>query len=161
MDKALETLARKVGEGLNNLGLSMATAESCTGGWIAKAVTDIPGSSNWFDRGFITYSNESKQEMLGVTAETLQTRGAVSQATVREMVQGALARSGASLAVAVSGIAGPGGGTGDKPVGTVYIAWQRRGAEVRARQVHLEGDRDQVRRQTVILALEGVLELLG
>ncbi len=161
MDKALETLARKVGEGLNKLGLSMVTAESCTGGWIAKAMIDIPGSSGWFDRGFVTYSNESKQEMLGVSAETLRNEGAVSEATAREMVQGALAGSRASVAVAVSGIAGPGGGTEDKPVGTVYIAWQREGAEVLVRCVHLDGDREQVRRQTVVSALEGVLELLG
>jgi nicotinamide-nucleotide amidase len=161
MDKRMEALARKVGERLAELGMSMAVAESCTGGWICKAMTDIPGSSGCFDRGFITYSNEAKQEMLGVTAATLEAHGAVSEATVREMVQGALERSQASVAVAISGIAGPSGGTAHKPVGTVWLAWQRAGEEARSRREHIDGDREQVRYQAVIIALEGVLELLG
>jgi nicotinamide-nucleotide amidase len=161
MDKQMEALARKVGERLAGLGLSMAVAESCTGGWICKAMTDIPGSSGCFDRGFITYSNEAKQEMLGVSEATLLAHGAVSEATVREMVQGALENSRASVAVAISGIAGPGGGTAEKPVGTVWLAWQRAGGEVRSRQERIDGDREQVRYRAVIIALEGILELLG
>jgi nicotinamide-nucleotide amidase len=161
MDTQLETLAHKVGERLARLGLSMAVAESCTGGWICKAMTDIPGSSGCFDRGFITYSNEAKQELLGVSAATLQAHGAVSEATVREMVQGALENSRASVAVAVSGIAGPSGGTPEKPVGTVWLAWQREGREIRTRRERIHGDREKVRYEAVIIALEGMLELLG
>jgi nicotinamide-nucleotide amidase len=160
MDTHLEALAQKVGGRLARLGLSMAIAESCTGGWISKAMTDIPGSSGCFDRAFITYSNEAKQEMLGVAAATLQAHGAVSEDTVREMVRGALERSRASVALAISGIAGPSGGTVEKPVGTVWIAWQRKGGEARTRRERLDGDREAVRYQAVILALEGVLELL-
>jgi nicotinamide-nucleotide amidase len=139
----------------------MAVAESCTGGWICKAMTDIPGSSGCFDRGFVTYSNEAKQEMLGVAATTLEQQGAVSEATVREMVRGALENSRASVAVAISGIAGPGGGTAEKPVGTVWLAWQRRGEEIRSRRESIGGDREQVRYRAVIIALEGILERLG
>jgi nicotinamide-nucleotide amidase len=138
----------------------MVSAESCTGGWIAKAMTDIPGSSCCFDRAFITYSNEAKQEMLGVAAETLQQHGAVSEAVVRQMVQGALDRSRASVAVAVSGIAGPDGGTEDKPVGTVWLAWGRKGGEVIASKKLFPGDREEVRHQTAITALQGILDLI-
>jgi len=153
----LQSLAQQLGDHLLRAGLSLVTAESCTGGWIAKLVTDIPGSSAWLDRGLVTYSNESKQEMLGVRPETLERDGAVSEATVREMARGALERSRAGIAVAVSGIAGPGGGTPDKPVGTVWIAWVREGGETLARVHRFQGDREAVRRQSVRAALEGLI----
>ena len=160
-DHELDVLARRVGEALTARGLWLATAESCTGGWIAEAVTAIAGSSGWFDRGFVTYSNAAKTDMLGVRGDTLDTHGAVSEATVSEMAAGALARSRADLAVAVSGVAGPGGGSAAKPVGTVCLAWARRGAPTATTTVHLAGDRAAVRRQTVRLALQGVLERCG
>lgn len=160
-DHELDVLARRVGEALAARGLWLATAESCTGGWIAEAVTAIAGSSAWFDRGFVTYSNAAKTDMLGVGGDTLDTHGAVSEATVSEMAAGALARSRADLAVAVSGVAGPGGGSAAKPVGTVCLAWARRGAPTATTTVHLAGDRAAVRRQTVLLALQGVLERCG
>lgn len=157
-DHELDALARRVGEALANRRLWLATAESCTGGWIAEAVTAIAGSSGWFDRGFVTYSNDAKADMLGVRAATLETHGAVSEATVSEMAAGALDRSRADLAVAVSGVAGPGGGSPAKPVGTVCLAWARRDGPTGVVTVHLDGDRAAVRRQTVILALQGILE---
>lgn len=157
MDAELYELSGRVGDALKARKLMMAAAESCTGGWIGQAVTMVPGSSKWFDRGFVTYTNEAKQDMLGVSAETLQEFGAVSEQTVREMVAGALARSRAQIAVAVSGIAGPDGGSPKKPVGTVVLAWGEKGGGVTARSVHFQGDRDAVRRQTVIAALEGLL----
>jgi nicotinamide-nucleotide amidase len=135
----------------------LAVAESCTGGWLCQAITDIPGSSRWFDRGFITYSNEAKQEMLGVPAAILETYGAVSAETVRAMVAGVLERSPADCAVAVSGIAGPGGATPGKPVGTVWFAWQRRGGECVTRREQFDGNRRKVRYQAVITALRGTL----
>jgi nicotinamide-nucleotide amidase len=160
-DNALDMLARRLGERLLAAGRMAATAESCTGGWIAKALTDIAGSSAWFDCGFVTYTNEAKQDLLGVRADTLATLGAVSEATVREMVAGALARSRADLAVAVSGIAGPSGGTLEKPVGTVWLAFGARGGPVRAERCRFDGDREAVRRQAVARALQGLDELLG
>jgi nicotinamide-nucleotide amidase len=161
MDAELYELSGRVGDVLRARKLMMATAESCTGGWIGQAVTMVPGSSKWFDRGFVTYTNEAKQDMLGVSAETLKAFGAVSEQTVREMVAGALARSRAQVAVAVSGIAGPDGGSRQKPVGTVMLAWGERDRSIEARSMHFPGDRDAVRRQTVITALEGLLALLG
>ncbi len=160
-DKALEALARHLGERLLAAGRMAATAESCTGGWIAKTLTDIAGSSAWFDRGFVTYTNAAKQDLLGVRADTLATQGAVSEATVREMVAGALARSRADVAVAVSGIAGPGGGSPEKPVGTVWLAFGARGGPARAERFRFDGDREAVRRQAVARALQGLDELLG
>jgi nicotinamide-nucleotide amidase len=139
----------------------LATAESCTGGWIAKAATDVAGSSAWLERGFVTYSNAAKEEMLGVRAETLVAHGAVSGPTVLEMVAGALERSRAQVAVAVSGIAGPGGGNSEKPVGTVWLAWSVPGRAPWAERRWLAGDRDRVRRQTVRLALEGLVAALA
>lgn len=139
----------------------MVTAESCTGGWIAKCITDIAGSSRWFERGFVTYSNQAKMEMLGVAGSTLKQYGAVSEETVREMAAGALRHSQAQLAVAVSGIAGPGGGTPEKPLGTVWLAWQRQGQTCQTRLFHFDGGREAVRRQAVQKALEGVLNVLG
>ena len=160
MDAELYALSGKVGDALKAHGAMMAAAESCTGGWIGQAVTMVPGSSKWFDRGFVTYTNDAKQEMLGVSAATLKEFGAVSEQTVREMVAGALARSKAHVAVAVSGIAGPDGGTPAKPVGTVLLAWGTKGGAIRAQSVHFSGDRDSVRRQTVFDALEGLLTML-
>jgi nicotinamide-nucleotide amidase len=156
-DEALRATAMAVGERLRDERLSLVTAESCTGGWIAKTVTDIAGSSGWFDCGMAAYSYEAKQALLGVNPHTLAEHGAVSQETAIEMVSGALVHSGASVAVAVTGIAGPGGGTADKPVGTVWIAWKRRGGYPRAEVFHFDGDRDAIRRQTVAAALEGLL----
>ena len=158
-DDALHALALKVGEALQSRHLMLATAESCTGGWIAKMITDIPGCSAWFDCGMAAYSYEAKQALLGVRPETLVGHGAVSRETVTEMVSGALVNSGASIAVAVTGVAGPSGGTADKPVGTVWIGWKRRGGYPRAEVFHFAGDRDAVRRQTVAAALEGLLAL--
>jgi len=161
MDKRLYQLAQQVGAALKTRTLMLATAESCTGGWIGEAVTMVPGSSDWYERGFITYTYVSKREMLGVKAKTLEKFGAVSEQTVREMVAGALAASHAQVAVAVSGTAGPAGGTAEKPVGTVCLAWSLRGGEPVVETRHFAGDREAVRRQTVGRALEGVLELLG
>ncbi len=139
----------------------LAAAESCTGGWIAKAITDIAGSSGWFDRGFVTYTNVAKHDLLGVGAATLETFGAVSEATVREMAEGALRSSRAQVSVAVSGVAGPSGGTLEKPVGTVWLAWAVEGAPLRTRKVHLAGNRAAVRYQSVEIALQGLLDVLG
>jgi nicotinamide-nucleotide amidase len=155
----LDALARRVGEALAARGWRLASAESCTGGWIAEAVTAISGSSAWFDRGFVTYSKEAKMDMLGVSAQTLADHGAVSEATVREMAEGALVHSLADVAVAVSGVAGPTGGTAAKPVGMVCIAWATKSAPTRSLTLHFAGDRTAVRRQTVIRALDGILHL--
>jgi len=155
-DQELSQLAQEVGARLLASRDRLVTAESCTGGWIAKAVTDVAGSSEWFDCGMAAYSYEAKQAMLGVHPQTLERHGAVSRETVIEMVSGALVHSGASTAVAVTGIAGPGGGGPDKPVGTVWIGWKRRGGYARAEVFHFEGDRDAVRRQTVAAALSGL-----
>ena len=160
-DAALGELAQRVGEALKAQHLMLVTAESCTGGWIAKTVTDIAGSSDWFDCGLAAYSYEAKQALLGVRPQTLEQFGAVSRDTVLEMVSGAFLHSGASIAVAVTGIAGPGGGTPDKPVGMVWIGWKRRGGYPRAEVFHFDGDREAVRRQTVAAALTGLLELVG
>jgi nicotinamide-nucleotide amidase len=137
----------------------LVTAESCTGGWAAQAVTAIPGSSEWFERGFVTYSNEAKREMLGVSRRTLKKFGAVSEETAREMARGALRRSRGSIALAVTGVAGPGGGSRTKPVGMVCFAWAK-GRSVRSETLRLQGNRDAVRRQSVLHALRGVLKLL-
>jgi len=156
----LESLARRVGAALLERGLMLATAESCTGGWVAQAVTAVDGSSQWFERGFVTYSNAAKQELLGVRTETLEAHGAVSEATVLEMATGALAHSRARVALSISGVAGPTGGTPEKPVGTVWHGWALAGRPPRARLHRYNGDRASVRRQAVITALAGVLELL-
>ena len=160
MDAELYEVAGKVGDALKAKAMAMTAAESCTGGWICQAVTMVPGSSKWFERGFVTYTNEAKQEMLGVSAETLKKFGAVSEQTVREMAAGALKASRAQISVAVSGVAGPDGGTPKKPVGTVCIAWCKSGAEPISRTHRFQGDRDSVRRQSVIAALEGLLVLM-
>jgi len=155
----MDELARRVGERLKAAHAILATAESCTGGWAAQVVTSVAGSSAWFDRGFVTYSDAAKRELLGVRAETLESHGAVSEQTAREMARGALERSQATVALSITGVAGPGGGSRDKPVGTVCFAWAR-GRELKSETRRLSGDRESVRRQSVVLALEGVLEAL-
>lgn len=157
MDQTLYRLSARTGRALKGKRMMAATAESCTGGWIGQAITMVPGSSEWFDRGFITYTNLSKSEMLGVKGATLARWGAVSEAVVREMARGALARSHAQVAVAVSGVAGPGGGSPGKPVGTVCFAWARKGRGVRTETRRFRGDRDQVRNRCVRHALKGLL----
>jgi nicotinamide-nucleotide amidase len=134
----------------------MATAESCTGGWIAKCCTDLAGSSAWFDRGFVTYSDEAKYDLLGVELSTLEKEGAVSKAIAIQMAEGARRRAGVNAALAVTGIAGPDGGTADKPVGTVWFGWSLEGRAASSEVMHFEGDRDAVRRQTVVHALSGL-----
>ena len=153
-------LATQVGAALKSHGYMLATAESCTGGGVASAVTEIAGSSAWFDRGFVTYSNQAKMDMLQVSSATLAQFGAVSEATVREMVAGALRQSQAQIAVAVSGVAGPGGGTLQKPVGTVWFAWGLKNGVIIARLHQLAGNRAEIREQSVRIALQGVLEFL-
>jgi len=158
MNDASLALATALGQALLGRGLSVATAESCTGGLIAGAITAVAGSSGWFDRGFVTYSNDAKIGMLGVRAETLAAHGAVSEAVAAEMAAGALAHSRADLAVAVTGIAGPDGGTPAKPVGTVCFAWARKGAAVATATRRFPGGRAAVRAATVGAALQGLLE---
>jgi nicotinamide-nucleotide amidase len=155
----MERLAVEVGVALKRRGWLLATAESCTGGWIAKCITDVAGSSAWFDRGFVTYSNAAKVELLGVRDETLKRYGAVSEEVVQEMVAGALAGSLAQVAVAVSGIAGPAGGTPNKPVGLVWLAWQVKAQPCFTRQARFTGDRESIRRQAVEAALAGILDV--
>ena len=160
---AITTLAHALVEELLVAGVQVATAESCTGGWIAKSITDVAGSSACFGYGIVSYSNAAKRSLLGVAAETLDAHGAVSEATVIEMAEGALTASGAGLSVAVSGIAGPDGGTAQKPVGTVYFAWSLRGdggTDTETALNTLGGDRDDVRRQSVVIALQGLRERL-
>jgi nicotinamide-nucleotide amidase len=157
-DKELETLALKLGRALHVRGWRLAAAESCTGGWIAKALTDVAGSSQWFEGCVVSYSNAAKTELLGVPADVLTAHGAVSEQTVRAMADGARRRFAADLAVAVSGVAGPGGGTPDKPVGTVHFAWAVPNGVTAARRV-FAGGREAVRRQTVAVALERLIEL--
>lgn len=159
-DGELGELAMRAAEALAARGWRLATAESCTGGWVAKVCTDFAGSSGWFERGFVTYSNDAKLELLGVHGETLAGYGAVSEETVREMAQGALVRSRADVSLAISGIAGPAGGSPEKPVGTVCFAWAVRGSGISTQQVRFEGDRDAVRRQAVARALRGLLDVL-
>ncbi|OGT20608.1 MAG: damage-inducible protein CinA [Gallionellales bacterium RIFOXYB12_FULL_54_9] len=157
----MDELAVRVGLALKSHGLMLATAESCTGGGVAQAVTGIAGSSAWFERGFVTYSNLSKQEMLGVEEATLIQYGAVSEAVVREMVAGSLRHSRAQVALSVSGIAGPDGGTPDKPVGTVWFAWGIQGDVILAQRHQIAGDRARVRQHSVRIALQGVIDLLN
>ncbi len=156
----MDELLTRLAEALKTNGWMLATAESCTGGWIAKVCTDMTGSSAWFERGFVTYSNEAKQDMLGVQAETLVQYGAVSEAVTFEMAAGALQHSRAHIAVAVSGIAGPGGATPGKPVGTVCFGWAVKNGTVRTETCHFDGDREAVRKQSVEHALRGVFHCL-
>ncbi|HEX5126402.1 MAG TPA: CinA family protein [Rhodocyclaceae bacterium] len=157
MDSNLITLASDIGTFLKSHSWRLVTAESCTGGLVAAAMTEIAGSSDWFERGFVTYSNEAKIELLDVSFEVLSRCGAVSEPTVSEMVKGALHRSHADVAVAISGIAGPGGGTAEKPVGTVCLAWGCRDvAKITATTRHFAGDRTAVRLQAACAALAGL-----
>ena len=161
LDADLEALAGRVAQGLLASGWRLVTAESCTGGWIAKVCTDLSGSSRWFRGGVVAYSNELMVGLLGVRPGTLASEGAVSEAVVREMALGALERLDGDVAVAVSGIAGPDGGTPDKPVGTVWVAWAVRdpaGSRVRAEAARFGGDRERIRRLAVHRALAGLLE---
>jgi len=162
-DERLYTLAETLGRELRGAGWRIATAESCTAGWIAKTLTDVPGSSQWVDSGYVTYSNTAKMRDVGVSAATLAEHGAVSEATVREMANGALRATGVEMAIAVSGIAGPDGGTPEKPVGTVCFGIATaaaRGPAAICECRHFAGDRDQVRRQSVAHALHLALEAL-
>ncbi len=153
-------LAERVGHDLVQANMRMVTAESCTGGWVACAVTAVAGSSEWFERGFVTYTNTSKQEMLGVAAATLDQFGAVSEQTVGEMARGALQHSHAQVAVAISGIAGPDGGSAEKPVGTVWLAWAS-GEQLQTQKALFSGDREQVREQAVQTALQGIIDIIA
>ena len=157
----MQTLLTQLADALRRRQYRLATAESCTGGWIAKVCTDLPGSSDWFELGIVSYSNAAKQKLLQVSTDSLQQHGAVSEAVVREMATGVLQQSGADVALSVSGVAGPGGGSKDKPVGTVWFGWRLRGEAPLAQVQHFDGDREQVRRQAVEFALRGVLQLLN
>jgi nicotinamide-nucleotide amidase len=158
--RELQQLAEQLGDALLRRGWKVAVAESCTGGWVAKCLTDIAGSSAWFDRGFVTYSNAAKREMLGVSAETLDTAGAVSEPTVLAMAAGALAHSEADLALAISGIAGPGGAVPGKPVGTVCFAWAINGETKQSDTQYFSGDREAVRRQSVAHGMRRLIDVL-
>lgn len=160
-DADLAACAVQVAAQAQRQGLMLASAESCTGGWIAKVLTDLAGSSAWFEGGVVSYSNALKEKLLGVRRETLERFGAVSEETALEMVSGALRGFGAGVAVAVTGVAGPSGGTPKKPVGTVWVAWQRRGGDARAKLFHFAGDREAVRRQAVAQAFAGLRETLS
>ncbi len=154
------TLAKQLGEVLLAKGYLIATAESCTGGGLAYAITAIPGSSTWFDRTVVTYSNEAKKDLLGVSQATLDNEGAVSVATAIEMAEGLLARSKVDITVAITGIAGPEGGTEEKPVGTVCFAWSLRNGNTLSSSVKFDGDRQQVRHLSILMAIQGLLEIL-
>ncbi|MEX1082555.1 MAG: CinA family protein [Halofilum sp. (in: g-proteobacteria)] len=156
--ESLQDLAHRVGAVLFARGWRLVTAESCTGGGVAQAVTDIAGSSAWFECGFVTYSNAAKHRMLGVSDDTLRQFGAVSSATAEAMATGALTHSEADLAVAITGIAGPGGGSDAKPVGTVWFAWAVRGHPPEACCEQLNGDRVAIRDAAIRIALEGVAD---
>lgn len=160
LDNEITSAVAQLAERLGRRGEMLAAAESCTGGWLAKVCTDLPGSSAWFERGFVTYTNGAKQEMLGVSGETLQAHGAVSEQTVAAMAAGALVHSRAQIAVSISGIAGPGGGTLEKPVGTVCFGWVQEGAEPLTERHRFDGDRNAVRAQAVLHALQGLLQKL-
>lgn len=156
----MNELAERVGKALKARRQKLVTAESCTGGWVAQLVTSVAGSSEWFERGFVTYSNDAKRELLDVPEETLRRHGAVSEETARAMAEGALARSRGTLALSITGIAGPTGGSAAKPVGTVCFAWALEGRSSVAQTRVFAGDREAVRRQSVVHALEMALELL-
>ncbi|MDH5446652.1 MAG: nicotinamide-nucleotide amidase [Gammaproteobacteria bacterium] len=161
-NKVLTQLANETGQALLAKEWMLATAESCTGGWVAKTLTDVVGSSAWFERGFVTYTNIAKQEMLGVNATVIDKHGAVSELTVREMARGALKNSHAHISLAITGIAGPGGGSEAKPVGLVWFAWAIRDDDnIRCENHIFEGDREAIRRQAVVTALEGVKACLA
>lgn len=158
-DDSLYQIAKNIGGLLTRHQHKLTTAESCTGGWVAQCVTSVAGSSGWFDRGFVTYSNQAKHDMLGVSEITLERFGAVSEETVGEMAVGALMNSAAQCAVAVTGIAGPGGGSPQKPIGMVWLAWQLKGSSLITRRADLRGGRTIIRRQAVKIALKGIIDL--
>jgi nicotinamide-nucleotide amidase len=160
-DGATERLVEQLAAALLARGWRLASAESCTGGWIAKCCTDLAGSSSWFDRGFVTYSDAAKMDMLHVEPAVLQQHGAVSEPVARQMAQGALDVAGVETALSVSGIAGPDGGSAQKPVGTVWFAWAIQGQATSAECVRFQGDRESVRRQSVLHALQGLLQRVG
>lgn len=153
IDNEITNLAKLLGQALKEQNIKIVTAESCTGGGIAQAITEVPGSSAWFEQGFVTYSNQAKVQMLQVTQSSLDQHGAVSETVATEMVEGALINSNAEMAVSVTGIAGPDGGSKEKPVGTVYIAWIIRGKKVNCLRQVFSGNRSQVRQQTIKSAL--------
>lgn len=153
-------MAARLGKAALERGVDIATAESCTGGGVATAITGIPGSSRYFERGFVTYTNVAKKEMLGVSQRTLRLHGAVSEEVAREMAAGALKHSHAQVSVAVTGIAGPTGGSRSKPVGLVWFAWGARGGAIQSRAFLFKGGRTAVRRQSVAIALQGLIDLL-
>ncbi len=155
----IEKLAIDAGNVLKERGLLLATAESCTGGGLSYWLTSVPGSSEWFERGFVTYSNSAKIDMLGVSSETLEEFGAVSEEVVNEMADGALTYSAADVSIAITGVAGPGGGTPDKPVGTVWLAWSH-SVTTLTKQYHFEGDRQSIRQQAIEQALSVLLAIL-
>ncbi|MDM3870300.1 nicotinamide-nucleotide amidase [Porticoccus sp. W117] len=157
MSDSSNSLAQQLGDVLMRRGWQVTCAESCTGGGVAEAITSVPGSSRWFEAGFVTYSNAVKQQLLGVSGDTLASHGAVSEAVVREMAQGAQAFANADLAVAISGVAGPDGGSEGKPIGTVWFAWQLGDASCASEMCHFSGDRQSVRQQAVVHALNGIL----
>jgi nicotinamide-nucleotide amidase len=159
-DEELFELSERVGQLLGRRGWLLTTAESCTGGWVGQVITAVAGSSAWYDRGFITYTNRSKQELLGVSSTTLERFGAVSEETVQEMAQGALKNSQAQISVSLSGIAGPGGGTPKKPVGAVCIGWATVDGGVISTACRFGGDREEIRSRAVAAALRGLIELL-
>ncbi len=156
----LEAIAQKIGSELKARKLMLASAESCTGGWAGQVITSVHGSSLWYDRGFIPYTNQAKRELLGVSTDVLARFGAVSEQAVRAMAEGALANSRAQVSLAITGIAGPDGGTEDKPVGTVWFAWAGKNRETRTLRRQFEGDRTAVRRQAVEAALLGLSEFI-
>lgn len=160
MDNELFELAERLGRALKDKRKKIVTAESCTGGWIAEVITEVAGSSAWFDRGFVTYSNNAKVQLLGINPDTLAQHGAVSAETAIEMVAGALAKSEADWAVAVTGIAGPEGGSEEKPVGTIYIAWKSTNGVLKVERLSFSGNRYQIRKETVRYAIKGILSLL-
>jgi nicotinamide-nucleotide amidase len=160
-DEELHQLAIELGEKLLARGWMLATAESCTGGWVGQLVTALPGSSHWYERGFITYANAAKIEMLGVPETVIATHGAVSEETASAMATGALTHSHAQASLAISGIAGPGGGTPQKPVGLVCYGWALADGTLMSSTCRLDGDRDEIRSRAVAAALRGLLELLG
>jgi nicotinamide-nucleotide amidase len=159
-DADLARLAVELGAVLRRKRLKLAVAESCTGGWVAKCVTDVAGSSQWFDRGFVAYTNRAKQDLLGVSPQALLQFGAVSAQVAKEMAEGALIRSNADATLSITGIAGPDGGSPDKPVGTVWLGWAVRGQPAETRQMRFDGDRDMVRRAAVAASLARMVELI-
>ncbi|MBI3546871.1 MAG: CinA family protein [Gammaproteobacteria bacterium] len=156
----LDTIARAVSQELNRQKLMLATAESCTGGWVAELITSIAGCSEWFDRGFVAYTNLAKREMLGVPTTILSRYGAVSEQAARAMAEGALKHSHAQVALSITGIAGPSGGTPEKPVGTVCLAWAGKNRDTKSHKHIFSGDREAVRRQSVAAALQGLLDFI-